>query len=156
MEPSTPLSTFMSSLLQECGCSLIEVTSDNAKTPLNSRNIMLKDNNSNNSSKRSCRWGNSSPASVTDNIHLSPTPSYDKSKRWENHDVTHSSPYDHNRSPSSRWDLEEDRFLNTSSPSLPARQKDFDRGGSMKEQASRMAQLTGRKNLPQTLRTLPY
>jgi hypothetical protein len=165
MEPSSPLSTFMSNLLQECGCSSIEVTSDNAMTPLNSRTIVLQDHDSSNDdrSHRSCRWGNASPASVTDNIHLSPTRSYDKSSRWEERDVGHASPYyDHNPSPnSSRWDLDaDDRVLNISSPSLPTRKEDDyyeDRGRlSLKEQASRIAQMSRRKTLPQNWQALPY
>lgn len=160
MEPSTPLYTFMSTLLRDCGCSSIEVTSDNAKTPLNSRTIIvLQDNSSNRPQPRSCRWGNASPAAVTDNIHFSTTLSYDKSSRWENHDVTHSLPYDHNGpspSRSSRWDLDADRFLNISSPSLPARKNDCDRGVSLKEQAARIARISSRKNLPQSLCALPY
>jgi hypothetical protein len=157
MEPSTPLSMFMSNLLQECGCRSIEVTNDNAMRPLNSRTIILQDNNSSNRYQRSCRWGNASPASVvTNNIHVLPAPAYDKSSRNESYNDAHSSHYDHNRSPSSRWDLDADRFLNISSPTLPARKEDYDRVVSMKEQASRMAQLANRKNVPRTLRALPY
>ena len=159
MEPSTPLSMFMSNLLQECACSSIEVTTDNAKRPLNSRTIILQDNNSSNRSQRSCRWGNASPSSVTDNIHLSPTLLCDKSSRKENHYDTHSSNCNYNYynpNPSSRWDLDADRFLNIASPILPARKKDDDRGVSMKDQASRIAQLANRTSLPQHFRALPY
>ena len=156
MEPSTPLSMFMSNLLQECVCSSIEVTNDNAKRPLNSRTIILQDNNSSNRSQRSCRWGNASPSSVTDNIHLSPTLAHDKSSRKEFHQDTHSSNCDYNPNPSSRWDLDADRFLNIASPILPARKKDDYRGVSMKDQASRIAQLANRKSLPQNFRALPY
>jgi hypothetical protein len=155
-EPSTPLSTFMSNLIQEqCAerggrsRSILEVANDNAKTHLvNSRTIAMllqdKNHNSSNRSQRSCRWGDTttrSPASVTDYIDISPT-AFDKSSRSL-------SPSDHDPSPScSRWDLDEDRFLNSSSPTRPSR----------KLSSSRIAQISSRKNLlvPPNLQTLPY
>jgi hypothetical protein len=153
MEPSTPLSTFMSNLIQEqCAerggrsRSILEVANDNAKTHLvNSRTIAMllqdKNHNSSNRPQRSCRWGDTtrSPASVTDYIDISPT-AFDKSSRSL-------SPSDHDPSPScSRWDPDEDRFLNSSSPTRPSR----------KPGSSRIAQVSSRKNLPPNLQALPY
>jgi hypothetical protein len=150
------MSTFMSNLIQEqcaergrSSRSILEVANDNAKTHLvNSRTIAMllqdKNHNSSNRPQRSCRWGDTtrSPASVTDYIDISPT-AFDKSSRS-------SSPSDHDPSPpscSSRWDLDEDRFLlNSSSPTRPSR----------KLSSSRIAQLSSRKNLPPNLQTLPY
>ena len=108
--------------------------------------------------KAPCRWGNSSPCSVAlshvDDATLNSGCDI-MSPKWHHHfDDAPPPPPTSDISPN-RWNLHEDGRSSNSitSPMLPSRRKEI---VGKKEDCGRMERLSNRKNLPNTLRALPY